>query len=299
MMRSLLRRGTGSAGLRCQVLQGRRAKDCGVFERLLLRAEEHLLPGEHDTKRHDSVPHQHMQQACPMSPMLLPPPEEDFRLHVVLDMDETLLHSFFPSRRVRYRPGEGWSPKVTERSHRFDLGEIFYVQVRPGAEELIRWLHARGVEVILWTAGTEGYAAQITDELLPVECLHHRIYRDERWFDDERKSSCFKYLCQLGRPLERCLIVENNPYVCTPNINNALVVHDYFDGDTDHSLSTVKSVIQSVLDGHSSRAVPDAIADHEMLVRRVLPRRNSTEDPDHFTSANPEYFWSVPRAAAG
>eukprot|EP00756_Hemistasia_phaeocysticola_P005721 Hpha_TRINITY_DN1346_c0_g1::TRINITY_DN1346_c0_g1_i1::g.93383::m.93383/K15731/CTDSP; carboxy-terminal domain RNA polymerase II polypeptide A small phosphatase len=244
--------------------------------------------------RHDCIPHQHVKQACPVSPMLLPPPESNFPLHVVLDMDETLLHSFFPSRRVRYSEGSaGGVPRVTSRSHRFDLGEIFYVQVRPGAEELIRWLHSKGVEVIIWTAGSEGYGGHITDELLPVECLHHRIYRDERWFDDDQVSSCLKYLCQLDRPLERTLIVENNPYVCTPNIDNALIVPDYFHGDSDHFLHTVQHIIEDVLAENNARPVPEAVVDSKLVTKRALQRRTSADDPNHFTRGYPAYFWAV------
>jgi len=260
---------------------------------LLLRAEEHLKPGNKDTYRHDFVPHQHLQvdEECPTT--LIPPPEKEYPLHVVLDMDETLLHSYFPSRRVRYRGGAGEPPKVTARSHRFDLGEVFYVQIRPGAEELIRWLHEQGIEVILWTAGSEVYAGRITEELLPVDCLHHRIYRDDRWFDDDQVSSCYKYLTQLGRPLEKCLIVENNPYVCTPNIDNALVVEDYFDGEEDQSLFKVKRIIEGVLYG--GETVPESIVGSNLVNKLPLVRRNSTDDPEHFTADNPDYFWAVPR----
>eukprot|EP01065_Artemidia_motanka_P038158 TRINITY_DN47013_c0_g1_i1.p1 TRINITY_DN47013_c0_g1~~TRINITY_DN47013_c0_g1_i1.p1 ORF type:complete len:407 (+),score=130.78 TRINITY_DN47013_c0_g1_i1:61-1281(+) len=263
----------------------------------VLRAEEHQQEeGEDgDTELIDRVPHQYIQSPMKRE-ILIPPADSDYPLTVVLDIDETLLHSYFPNRRIKYRSlANGTAPKVTARSHRFDLGDDFYVTLRPGATDLIRWLHEQGVEVILWTAGSELYAGTITSELFPLDCVHHTIFRDDRWFDEETVSSALKYLEQLGRPLDRTIIIENNPYVCTANIDNAVVVKDYFEGDKDPTLDVVREVISDALFRASlGESVRDIIPGHQLLTKRLLPRRDSTDDPDHFMRKNPPHFWAVP-----
>lgn len=77
------------------------------------------------------------------------------RLHVILDLDETLIHS-------RHLPFEGVD-------HDFVIdpeGSHYYTHIRPGAPEFIRSLiESPKFEVGVYTASTEDYADVVLDHL--------------------------------------------------------------------------------------------------------------------------------------
>ena len=156
-------------------------------------------------------------------------PRDDFTLHVVLDLDETLVYA---------RSGT--------------------ILVRPYASYLINLLSRCCCEVILWTAGIPEYVEGII-EALKMACdvsptssplmgprrpwYHHLITRTSKWFDED--GCGVKDLRRLGRRMDRTLIVENNPASVQLQTENAILVQDYVVEDyQDISLKIAADLIE-------------------------------------------------------
>lgn len=151
---------------------------------------------------------------------------QHFNLHVVIDLDETL---------VSARNGP--------------------ILVRPYVGHLIQTLMDCRCEIILWTAGIpqyvagiitgltmaiQGLSAEVSEQTHPP-WLHHLIQRNDRWYDEEKV--CVKNLKLLGRPLERVLVIENNPAAVQMQVSNAILVQDYVvENYNDRSLEVVARV---------------------------------------------------------
>jgi RNA polymerase II subunit A small phosphatase-like protein len=131
---------------------------------------------------------------------------------VVLDLDETLVHS-----------------KMDPPPDRFDFlvrpridGEImnFYVQKRPGVDDLLAALGER-FEVVVFTAGRREYASLVLDRLDRKGVVAHALFRDAC---KEIDGKYVKDLSGLGRDLRRVLIVDDNPNAYGLQPENAIPI---------------------------------------------------------------------------
>ncbi|KAJ9470367.1 CTD small phosphatase-like protein 2 [Diplonema papillatum] len=165
---------------------------------------------------------------------LLIPLKEDNHPHasrysIVLDMDETLLHTRF---------------------HDNDRGKVF---VRPHSDELLHKV-ASQTEMVLWTAGTEDYAVEALKLIGDQHTLfHHRIYRNRLWWGEF--ASGFKSLRRLNRDRNYTLLVDNSSHVVDPeDADHAIVVRDYLGGKDDDELIGVAEIIEELV--KSEKPVP-------------------------------------------
>eukprot|EP01063_Lacrimia_lanifica_P016869 TRINITY_DN23470_c0_g1_i1.p1 TRINITY_DN23470_c0_g1~~TRINITY_DN23470_c0_g1_i1.p1 ORF type:complete len:305 (+),score=95.26 TRINITY_DN23470_c0_g1_i1:73-915(+) len=128
--------------------------------------------------------------------------EGDARLCVVLDLDETLI----------YNRAQCMLTASNEVVH------------RPHLQEFLCALSAT-CEVVLWTASTAEVAAGALHSIDPFQRLFdHVITRTPRWFTGVPYQ---KDLALLGRPLDRCVVVENNPDCVTSHSARAVIVQDF------------------------------------------------------------------------
>jgi TFIIF-interacting CTD phosphatase-like protein len=110
---------------------------------------------------------------------LLPAPLDADQFTLILDLDETLVHfdSYYEHFRVR--------PYC--RTFLAQMSKIF--------------------EIVIFTAACEDYANFILNQLDPQnKLIQHRLYRQHCTFSGR---VCVKDLARLGRPLSKCIIVDN------------------------------------------------------------------------------------------
>lgn len=155
-------------------------------------------------------------------------------LHVVLDMDEMMVRS-----NIR-----------TKKSY-----EETAFCLRPGLLEFLKELKRREYHVQVFTAGTEDYAKFILDRIeqeLENEIksefgpeavvFEKRFYRDscERGVD-EYSCGCFvKNLENIGfSSLDRVVLVDNNYDMFRKNLENGILVEDFYGAATDRCLDAV------------------------------------------------------------
>ncbi|GBG69756.1 hypothetical protein CBR_g4587 [Chara braunii] len=156
----------------------------------------------------------------PHRKFLLPPRREEDRdkLTVVLDLDETLVCAYnsagLPSSIHHHALSGGvrWFQLQCTASEK-ENGEqgvtCVTVYERPGLLEFLRRA-SRFAELVLFTAGLEGYARPLVDRIDPEGKISARLYRPATVSTRYREH--VKDLSTLGRDLRRTVLVDNNPF---------------------------------------------------------------------------------------
>jgi Dullard-like phosphatase family protein len=146
----------------------------------------------------------------------------DKRAVLVLDMDETLIHTF------RLKEIEDLCLFGVDVSQILKLLGYTCMK-RPGVEEFLLEMSKHFI-LIPWTAGTEEYAAPILDWLDPDGSLFKfRLYRQHCVTNDGGKSFV-KDLTKLNIPLSRVLILDNYPRSYQSQPENGVPIIN-FEGD--------------------------------------------------------------------
>lgn len=174
-------------------------------------------------------------QLAPLSPSdapfdsskLLPPLRHIHlkRKTLVLDLDETLIHSVFtPIMHADFVINLDVDGKLT----------TIYVHKRPGVEEFLRAV-AQVYEVVIFTASMASYANALVNLLDPDGSLvHHRLFRDSCiWW----RNSYVKDLTMLGRDLSKTMIVDNSPLSYAFQPENGVPILSYYDEQGDRELA--------------------------------------------------------------
>ncbi|KAJ9135985.1 hypothetical protein P3X46_033102 [Hevea brasiliensis] len=154
----------------------------------------------------------------------LPPLISRTKRTVFLDLDETLVHS-------KADP----PPQVFDFIVRPNIdGEFmnFYVLKRPGVDAFLEALAAK-YELVVFTAGLKEYASLVLTKLDVKGLISHRLYRDSC---KEIDGKFVKDLSEVGRDLNRVVIVDDNPNCYIFHPENAVPVRPFIDDFGDREL---------------------------------------------------------------
>ncbi|XP_076955225.1 uncharacterized protein LOC143629977 [Bidens hawaiensis] len=182
----------------------------------------------------------------------LPPLISDNKKTVFLDLDETLIHSVPASGLIRPRHYDFLVNPLLD-------GErvTFYVTKRPFVDEFLKFLHEKGFEVVVFTAGIEEYASLVLDTLDRDGLISHRLYRDSCTEVDGR---FVKDLSNLGRDLKKGVIVDDNPNSYSLQPENAIPIGAFVDDEKDDELKKLMSGFFMKCDGFED--LRDAVKDY-------------------------------------
>jgi len=163
---------------------------------------------------------QNKNQKFLMAPL---PPEMKGRKTLVLDLDETLVHSSF-----RPVPGPDFiiSIELDGVTHRV------YVQKRPGVDHFLEEMGSK-FEVVVFTASLDKYANPVLDILDPKGYIKVRLFREACV---QHYGNYVKDLSLLGRRLEDTLIIDNSPFSYMFQPDNAIPITSWFNDKTDREL---------------------------------------------------------------
>ncbi|KAJ7287601.1 protein phosphatase [Mycena rebaudengoi] len=157
---------------------------------------------------------------------LLPPiaPEHIGRKCLVLDLDETLVHSSF-----KPIPQPDYIVPVEIEFH----WHHFHVLKRPGVDDFLKRM-GEIYEVVVFTASLSKYADPVLDKLDTHHAVAHRLFRESCF---SHKGNYVKDLSQLGRPIADTIILDNSPasYIFHPH--NAVPVSSWFNDPHDVELT--------------------------------------------------------------
>jgi len=215
------------------------------------------------------------------------------RLHVVLDVDETLVRSEIMQRApssFRWGAGSTVAAECKGDGSVFGLvlpeGFALQVSKRPGLDSFLRWLWERGYEVSIYTAGTRHYAEALLPRLDPQGIIGQCLSREDCVPAPGLPNVYLKDLRRLrsictgpdGRPevgptdLARTVLVDNNPLSFALQPENGILVSDWFgDAPDDDELERVKGLLMKLEAGQSCKDVRQVLPGMQGLeVRRLV-----------------------------
>ncbi|KAH3745959.1 NLI interacting factor [Pelomyxa schiedti] len=176
---------------------------------------------------------------------LIPGKDDGSKKTLILDLDETLIHSSF------------------EPVCKYDFSlEMFlcqqhckvYVTKRPGLEEFLNSIKEK-FEIVVFTASLKEYADPILDLIDPNNIIHHRLYRDSCHV--VRKLHV-KDLNWLGRDVNKCVIVDNSPVSYLLHPQNAIPIRSFMGDCTDSELNSLSEILTEM--ANSPLTVPSTLA---------------------------------------
>ncbi|KAJ3733622.1 protein phosphatase [Lentinula guzmanii] len=177
---------------------------------------------------------------------LLPPiaPEHAGRKCLVLDLDETLVHSSF-----KPIPQPDFIVPVEIESH----WHHFHVLKRPGVDSFLKEM-GELYEIVVFTASLSKYADPVLDQLDISKVVAHRLFRESCF---SHKGNYVKDLSQLGRPIADTIILDNSPasYIFHPT--NAVPVSSWFNDPHDAELPDLIPFLADMTSVTDVRAILD------------------------------------------
>eukprot|EP01059_Diplonema_ambulator_P012778 TRINITY_DN23244_c0_g1_i1.p1 TRINITY_DN23244_c0_g1~~TRINITY_DN23244_c0_g1_i1.p1 ORF type:complete len:294 (+),score=60.45 TRINITY_DN23244_c0_g1_i1:55-936(+) len=173
---------------------------------------------------------------------LLPPPDKHHngKVCLVLDLDETLVHSSF-------RP-----VPMPDMVLPIDIdGTIYhvYVKKRPFVDEFIRFIEPL-FEPVVFTASLSKYADPLLDQLDPGKKYlgRHRLFREHC---SHTNGAYVKDLSLLGRELHRICIIDNSPVAYLFQAQNALPCTSWFEDKEDTELRDFMPMLEDMAKSES------------------------------------------------
>lgn len=121
--------------------------------------------------------------------------EDQHKRTLVLDLDETLVHSEFSCKS-----DFDFSMSICYQGYSFPV----YVFVRPGVREFLKTC-AQMYEIIVFTASLKEYASPLIDLLDIDKVVSHRLYRDDC---TETPNGYIKDLRKINRNLQDVLLID-------------------------------------------------------------------------------------------
>ncbi|KAK1232644.1 hypothetical protein PQX77_004206 [Marasmius sp. AFHP31] len=177
---------------------------------------------------------------------LLPPiaPQHAGRKCLVLDLDETLVHSSFKS--IQHAD---FVVPVEIEYHWHNV----YVIKRPGVDNFLKKM-GEIYEIVVFTASLSKYADPVLDRLDIHHTITHRLFRESCY---NHRGNYVKDLSQLGRPIGDTIILDNSPasYIFHPN--NAVPVSSWFNDPHDTELTDLVPFLADLATVDDVRGVLD------------------------------------------
>ncbi|CAF3710572.1 unnamed protein product [Rotaria socialis] len=218
---------------------------------------------------------------CPLQPLSL------HRLHflprkiLVLDLDETLIHSHHDGL-IRAVTGKPVGPPDFIIPVEIEKHPVrFFVYKRPHVDYFLE-IVSKWYELVVFTASMEIYGAAVTDKLdNNRNILSRRFFRQHCTLESGTYS---KDLCVVNNDLSRIFILDNSPVAYRSYLFNAIPIKSWFFDPTDTCLLSllpfldalrfcrdVRSVLAMNLHLHRNLTMTNP----NSLITQVLPSSTS------------------------
>ncbi|KAL3756960.1 hypothetical protein ACHAWU_007339 [Discostella pseudostelligera] len=152
---------------------------------------------------------------------------------LVLDLDETLVHSSF-----RAVAGADFVIPVQIE----DVIHYVYVAKRPGVENFLLEM-SKHYEIVVYTASLNKYADVLLDLLDPHRVIRTRLFRESCVFYE---GNYVKDLCLLNRDLSQVIIIDNSPASYMFHPENAIDCSSFIDDVNDRELDQIGQFLKGV-----------------------------------------------------
>eukprot|EP00747_Dinoflagellata_sp_TGD_P025759 gnl/TRDRNA2_/TRDRNA2_131463_c0_seq4.p1 gnl/TRDRNA2_/TRDRNA2_131463_c0~~gnl/TRDRNA2_/TRDRNA2_131463_c0_seq4.p1 ORF type:complete len:300 (+),score=70.46 gnl/TRDRNA2_/TRDRNA2_131463_c0_seq4:164-1063(+) len=179
------------------------------------------------------------EAAAEMGP-LLPPLSEQHkgRRTLVLDLDETLVHSSF--RKVE-RADIVINVELEGEHH------PVFVLKRPFVDEFLVKM-AELYEVVVYTASMSAYANPLMDQLDKLNLCTYRLFREAC---TRSSGGYMKDLSKIGRNLDHVIIIDNSPICYALQPYNAIPIQTWKHDPKDRELLDLIPILTALADVES------------------------------------------------
>lgn len=210
-------------------------------------------PGVLSIAAHNTVP---SASAMHVGGAFIPPllPVDAGKPCLVLDLDETLVHSSF-----KPVPNPDFVIPVEIEGIITDV----YVLKRPWVDYFMEEV-AELYEIVVFTASLAKYADPLLDLLDKKNVIRHRLFRESCY---PFQGNYVKDLTCLGRDMRRVIIVDNSPHSYAFQPQNALPVSSFIDDPRDNDLLDMLPYLRELAEA------PD-VADTLVANDGFVPRRS-------------------------
>ncbi|CAK4465075.1 unnamed protein product [Aphanomyces euteiches] len=162
-----------------------------------------------------------------------PFPGDEGKKCLVLDLDETLVHSSF---KPIQNPDYIIPVEIEGNVHQV------YVAKRPGVDEFLRKL-AEYYEIVVYTASLSKYADPLLDQLDVYKVIRFRLFREHCV---HYEGSYVKDLSLLDRDITQSIIIDNSPMSYLFHPRNAIGCSSFIDDMDDRELDSIASFLTDI-----------------------------------------------------
>jgi len=152
---------------------------------------------------------------------------------LVLDLDETLVHSSF---KPIPNPDFIIPVEIEDQVHKV------YVLKRPGVDTFLQSLGPY-YEMVVFTASLSKYADPVLDLLDIHKVVRSRLFREAC---SNYKGNYVKDLNKIGRDLKSTIIIDNSPSSYLFHPENAVPIETWFDDETDTELLDLIPILKDL-----------------------------------------------------
>ena len=163
---------------------------------------------------------------------ILLPPQKSNKKTLVLDLDETLVHSQFMTFSDP-------SDVVIQIEIENEVHDI-HVMVRPGVKEFLEKMD-KLYEIVIFTASVSKYADPLLDIIDKKGYCPFRLFREHGSLIN---TTFVKDLQRLGRDLKNIIIVDNSPLSYALHPENGLPILTWFEDKSDRELFTIIPILE-------------------------------------------------------
>ncbi|DBA00451.1 TPA: hypothetical protein N0F65_002694 [Lagenidium giganteum] len=166
---------------------------------------------------------------------VIPPlaPQDAGKKCLVLDLDETLVHSSF---KPTQNPDYIIPVDIDGTIHQV------YVCKRPGVEDFLREM-GKIYEIVIYTASLSKYADPLLDRLDPDNVIRHRLFREHCV---QYEGNYVKDLSLLDRDITQTIIIDNSPMSYLFHPRNAIGCSSFIDDMNDRELESIARFLTHV-----------------------------------------------------
>ena len=159
------------------------------------------------------------------------PPKSSNKKTLVLDLDETLVHSQF----LEFSCPSDIIIKIEIEQEIYDI----HVLIRPGVRDFLETMK-NYYEIVIFTASISKYADILLNIIDPRGCCNYRLFREHCTFIN---NIFVKDLKRLGRDLKDIIIVDNSPFSYSFHPDNGLPILSWFEDKNDRELNNITPLL--------------------------------------------------------
>ena len=185
-----------------------------------------------ETEKEKMESQSQIQNPQQLSSVYLLPSSSSNKKTLVLDLDETLVHS-------QFQPFDTPADIILKIELENEIHDI-HVMVRPGVKEFLKKM-GEIFEVVIFTASVSKYADPLLDIIDKEKNCKFRLFREHC----TQINSCYvKEIQKLGRELKNIIIVDNSPMSYALNPENGIPISTWFEDKNDKELYNVSAILE-------------------------------------------------------